>query len=447
MGGFAWGVGTFGRIWGYVPRLGRVVQFTTPAQPASTPTTSHLRSVAAIREDMALAVGDGGTAWLWRGAPHEPRFWHPSERVDSPWARHPSQAARRSINDTMWGSLSAHSTQRQGWVPMQVPDGARLANLTCVRFGRTGDAWAVGTGGVVLRLQYNTVQLAAGESVTTYAWEQLESPTSRSLRGVWVGPPTTMSSEHRVVIVGDAATHWTWRGDGSGGSLASGAPAEWDMSGSWTQTAVDVGTFRPGVNPSSVHFTAVTGPDGSFVGATHGLFLQLAYGSWRTVNDGMLHPNATVTSALVDVRRETLLTTDTGHVCVLVLTFCGCEALRVFAHVCGCVCVCVCVYWQVPRLLRILPLQRHDCILYPCQVLPCHTSAIHRHACAGPLRCHSCHTRHQQVVWVWRLASSRGLRDGTVRWHSRTARPCCGHSGRLRCSAWLVEGCTTRWRL
>ena len=112
-----------------------------------------------------------------------------------------------------------------------------------------------------------------------------------------------------------------------------------------------------------------------------------------------------------------------------------------------CVCVCVCVYWQVPRLLRILPLQRDDCILHPCQVLPCHTSAIHRHVRAGPLRCHSCHTRHQQVVWVWRLASSRGLRDGTVRWHSRTARPCCGHSGRLRCSAWLVEGCTTRWRL
>ena len=42
MGGFAWGVGTFGRIWGYVPRLGRFVQFTTPAQHASTPTTFHL---------------------------------------------------------------------------------------------------------------------------------------------------------------------------------------------------------------------------------------------------------------------------------------------------------------------------------------------------------------------------------------------------------------------
>jgi endoglucanase len=126
LGGLVWAVGSNGSAysWDY----GRWVQHSTPA-------TSELRAVAALREDEATAVGDDGTIISWRNG-------------------------------------------RWGWVACPVQ-----SNLNAISMGRNGRAWAVGDHGVILRYV-----------ATNRSWSVVDSGTTENLRGVWVGPPTVGSA-------------------------------------------------------------------------------------------------------------------------------------------------------------------------------------------------------------------------------------------------------------
>ena len=125
LGGRAWAIGRNGVILGWsTARAG--------AWRAWDSTTNRtLRAVAAIREDHALAVGDGGTILVFSGG-----RWR------------------------------------------QTPVPGLASDLLAVEFGRTGVAWAVGRNGT-------TVRLAAGAE----EWDIVSSGTQQHLRGVWVGPP------------------------------------------------------------------------------------------------------------------------------------------------------------------------------------------------------------------------------------------------------------------
>ena len=126
LGGWVWAVGHNGTILGWDSSREGTWRLW------DSPTNRTLHAVAAIREDHALAVGDGGTILTFTQG--------------------------RWVNAAL---------------PSPVED-----DLLAVAFGRTGVAWAVGRHGVTLRL-------AAGAE----QWELIESGTQQHLRGIWVGPP------------------------------------------------------------------------------------------------------------------------------------------------------------------------------------------------------------------------------------------------------------------
>ena len=124
-GGWVWAVGRNGTILGWdSTREGSWRVWDSP-------TNQTLRAVTAIREDYALAVGDGGTILAF---------------TSGQWRHMPATG----VTD----------------------------DLLAVDFGQTGVVWAVGSHGTTLRL-------AAGAE----EWETVDSGTQQHLRGVWVGPP------------------------------------------------------------------------------------------------------------------------------------------------------------------------------------------------------------------------------------------------------------------
>ena len=125
LGGWVWAVGYNGIILGWDSTSAGTWHVY------DAPTNRTLRAVAAIREDHAVAVGDGGTILTF--------------------------------------------TQGQ-WRLTSLP--GVTSDLLAVAFGRTGVAWAVGHHGTTLRL-------AAGAE----EWESVASGSQQSLRSVWVGPP------------------------------------------------------------------------------------------------------------------------------------------------------------------------------------------------------------------------------------------------------------------
>ena len=125
LGGWVWAVGHNGTILGWDST-------SAGAWHAwDSPTARTLRAVAAIREDYAVAVGDGGTILTFDGG--------------------------------QWRHTSAPNV---------------TSDLLAVSFGQTGVAWAVGEHGTTLRLV-----------VGAERWEAVDSGTLEHLRGVWVGPP------------------------------------------------------------------------------------------------------------------------------------------------------------------------------------------------------------------------------------------------------------------
>ena len=126
LGGWVWAVGNNGTILGWDSSRDGAWRVW------ETPTNRTLRAVAAIREDFAVAVGDGGTILTFR---------------EGVW-RH---ASAPGVNDD---------------------------DLLAVAFGRTGVAWAVGRNGTTARLQPGAEE-----------WEAIDAGTRWDLRGVWVGPP------------------------------------------------------------------------------------------------------------------------------------------------------------------------------------------------------------------------------------------------------------------
>lgn len=170
LGGWAWAVGHGGTILGWdTTRAGTWRSWASP-------TTRTLRAVAAIREDRAVAVGDGGTILMFSAG--------------------------------QWRAASTPGVTE---------------DLLAVAFGRAGVAWAVGRRGV-------TVRLAAGAE----EWQVVDSGTEHHLRGVWVGPPRVGSeavprTEHDIVeemdyrngfdvayAVGDRGTLLLWNPIDSG---------------------------------------------------------------------------------------------------------------------------------------------------------------------------------------------------------------------------------------
>ena len=125
LGGWAWAVGHHGTI------LGWDTTRTGTWRLWDSPTNRTLRAVAAIREDHAVAVGDGGIILVF--------------------------------SEGQWRVAPAPGITE---------------DLLAVAFGRTGVAWAVGHHGITLRL-------AAGAE----QWHVVHSGTQHHLRGVWVGPP------------------------------------------------------------------------------------------------------------------------------------------------------------------------------------------------------------------------------------------------------------------
>ena len=107
MGGFAWAVGAGGAIYGY--DMTSWVQYPSP-------TTAALLDVAVIREDFAVAVGEGGVIVEWYG--HMP----PNQ-----WTVSPSYA---------------------GWALVASPTSHTLRS---VGMGSTGAVFAVGDAGVRCR--------------------------------------------------------------------------------------------------------------------------------------------------------------------------------------------------------------------------------------------------------------------------------------------------------
>ena len=132
LGGWVWAVGRNGTI------LGWDLTSEGTWRAWDSPTSRTLRAVAAIREDFALAVGDGGTILEFSGG--------------------------------AWRDASAPGLTH---------------DLLAVAFGRTGVAWAVGRHGTTARL-----------AVGAEEWEVVNSGSQHHLRGVWVGPPRT---GHEVV--------------------------------------------------------------------------------------------------------------------------------------------------------------------------------------------------------------------------------------------------------
>ena len=122
LGGGAWAVGEKGAIFAWDDQGGWI--------EATSPVSSTLRAVAAIRENSAWAVGEKGTILHWDGS---------------------------------------------GWNPVTSPTSE---DLFAVSFGPANIGWAVGAGGT-------TVRFADG------ALTHIDTPTKETLRAVWSGPDDT----------------------------------------------------------------------------------------------------------------------------------------------------------------------------------------------------------------------------------------------------------------
>ena len=122
LGGGAWAVGENGAIFSWDDQDGW--------REVTSPVTSTLRAVAAIRENSVWAVGETGTIIQWDGI---------------------------------------------GWNLIKSPTSE---DLLAICFGPTNIGWAVGAVGTTIRFSHG-------------AWTSVESPTNQTLRAVWAGPDDT----------------------------------------------------------------------------------------------------------------------------------------------------------------------------------------------------------------------------------------------------------------
>ena len=122
LGGGAWAVGENGAICSWDDQEGWI--------EVTSPVSSNLRAVAAIRENSVWAVGEGGTILQWNGL---------------------------------------------GWSPIESPTSEDLFGIA---FGPTNIGWAVGAGGTTLRF-------------VDGAWTRIDTPVKQTLKAVWAGPGDT----------------------------------------------------------------------------------------------------------------------------------------------------------------------------------------------------------------------------------------------------------------
>ena len=140
LGGGAWVVGENGVIFSWDDQDGW--------SKATSPVSSTLRAIAAIRENSVWTVGETGTIIQWDGI---------------------------------------------GWNLIKSPTSA---DLLAICFGPTNIGWAVGEGGTTIRFVDGT-------------WTRIDAPTEQTLRAVWAGPDdTAWAVGDRGTILSWDGTRW-----------------------------------------------------------------------------------------------------------------------------------------------------------------------------------------------------------------------------------------------